>query len=108
MAAALIAGMSPHLAQVQSAAGRSAEARTLDGVTSVLDGLRPGVRANMSFGSEGGDGGILLDGHTITYAGQEPELTAQCTWSLPSIVLAPGRVYSVSLDGSEVRVTQLV
>ncbi len=108
VAAALIAGMSPHLSQVQSAAGRSAAARALDGVTAVLDGLRPGIRANISFGSEGGAGGILLGGHAITFAGQEPELTAQCSWSLPYYVLEPGRVYSVSLDGSEVSVTRLV
>jgi hypothetical protein len=98
--AALLAMLSPTLSGVSAGAAAGSSARTLDGVAAVLDGLRPGLSVNFSFGSPQSCGAVSLHGDSLTCA--PSAVTANVSLPLSAATLAPGVEYTASLMNGEV------
>ena len=79
-----------------------------DGMAGVLNALRPGVVSVVSFESPWGNLTVNLSGHleTVRYGGTE--LREYCRWSLPGVVLYPGRLYYARLADGAVKVSSSV
>lgn len=96
-----VQGTMNYSAQAQAAA-------VADGVTGVLNALRPGLVSVVSFQSLWGNLTVRLSGHLASalYGGGEVE--EYCRWSLPNIVLHSGRLYYVHLSSGMVGVSSSV
>jgi hypothetical protein len=102
--AALVLALNPMLSGTAAGSRSAADWRNLDGVRSVLDALRPGVTATISYGIQTSGDPVHLSGHLITCSDGQHLLALQTRWALPTVTLAPSVEYFVWLDGTTVEV----
>lgn len=79
-------------------------ARTVDGITYVIEELRPGMSATLAYGSPGSTAEVLLLGHTVTFTEGDVTFSRDVQWVLPGLSLAPGETYVAWLAGDLVEV----
>jgi hypothetical protein len=101
---ALLAILSPMLSGSFQSARVGADSRNLDGVRSVLDGLRPGMRITFSFGEATGSDPIRIEGHLISCTSAAGKMTVPSRWGLPSMIVLPSVAYTAQLEGGSVKV----
>lgn len=106
-AGALVLVVSPTLAGTSAYSRSAADLRTLEGVTSVLNGLSPGVSVELWYSPTTSQGMISLSGHQVSYLDGNRSLSNLCRWSLPSMTLSPFRVYIARLQGERVELSPL-
>jgi hypothetical protein len=100
---ALIVLLSPGTSAVLIGAQVSAGSRILEGVTELVDGLRPGVNLTLRYGQPAFQARIFTQGHTLAFLSPAFSGSEQCRWALPNATLFPGVKYSVWLAGGSVR-----
>jgi hypothetical protein len=83
----------------------AAQKTDVEGAAQVLNGLEPGVSAHFVYGATGGEGALLLSGHTVTFSSEEGAVDGYCRWALPDSAIYPGVRYTLTLSGSKVLVT---
>jgi len=82
-----------------------AASRTLLGVRSVLDSLKPGMTVRLTYGSPGSPGEIRTIGHLLVFVLGSPISLSMCKWNLPNMTMLPGWAYVARLDGSSIEMT---
>lgn len=82
----------------------AAQRTELEGATGVLNGLEPGLSVRFVFGAAGGNGDLIMSGHTLALESTGGVMKAHCRWNLPDAILHPNVPYIVSLDGASVEV----
>jgi len=104
---ALLIVAAPMVAGASQAARFGADTRNLDGVRTVFDSLRPGMKVTFAFGGEPGSDSLRIEGHLITCASASGKLVVVSKWELPNMILQPTVDYSVQLEGGSVKVVGL-
>ncbi len=104
--AALLFMLSSPMNGVTKFAHAAEASRTLDGITGVLDGLRPGVSASLYFLPASPGDIVRLGGHEIAYSDPGFELVRTTRWSLPNASLLPQVGYVVWLENGTLMVTR--
>jgi len=103
---ALVLVLAPLLTGTVRGSREGADWREADGVRAVLDGLRPGVSLNFSFGDALTSDKIQLHGKVISCNYGEGTISLSSKWSLPDFTLLPTVRYVAFLSGTQVRVSQ--
>lgn len=98
----LVGAFSPILEGVSSYSQEVEVASSVEGVASALGALRPGLTSTLVLRALPGNVTVTLGrgGVSAYYSGKA--ISASCPWSLPSMVLVPGTVYTFYLAGSAV------
>jgi hypothetical protein len=105
--AALVLMLGPPLTGVARDSREGADWRSVDGVRQVLDGLRPGIALDFSYGSSPTADSIHLAGSFVSCDYGSGTISLPSRWTLPSTTLLPTVHYTASLTGEEVQVAQL-
>ncbi len=103
--ALLVLVLTPTLNGIGSDSRVAGASRTLDGITDVLDGLRPGLTVSLTFVSSDPGDVVRIDGHTIAYQFRGGELNRSSRWLLPELTLDSGAAYRFWMVNDSVGVT---
>jgi len=104
----LVVALMPAIQGTLNYTARAESFAVADGIARVLNALRPGVVSVVGFESLWGNLTVRLSGHTESVPYGETEVQQYCRWSLPSVVLYPGRLYYAHLAGGAVEVSSSV
>jgi hypothetical protein len=107
-ALAMILVLSPALTSAVKDSRQGADWRVLDGVRSVLDSLRPGFMAFLTFGVSGSSDSMQMGGHRISISYGSGSILQGSKWNLANATLLPGVAYQVWLAGGTVQVAKAV
>jgi hypothetical protein len=107
-ALAMILVLSPALTSAAKDSREGADWRILDGVRSVLDSLRPGFMAFLTFGVSGSSDSIHIGGHQISISYGSGSILLGSKWILANATLLPGVAYRVWLANGMAQVAKAV
>ena len=103
----LVVVLTPAVYHVHEASKVESGLRIIAGVQRVLDSLRPGLVATLTYGSLGGAAEVRTGAHAITYISGNTSVSAETKWALQNSTLNPGLNYSVYLAGGLVEVSRV-
>ena len=103
--ASLILLFAPTLYKVSNNVRIASDWREVDGVTRVINALRPGMSVQLRLSMNSTDS-VRMQGYVVSCDDGSGTLTGRSIWLLPSYTLAHGFSYDLKLDGSRVEVTQ--
>jgi hypothetical protein len=101
--AALILILAPALQKITSDARIASDWREIDGVSRIIDSLRPGMTVHLKLGSDTKDA-IRLHGNEISCYDGTGVLVRNSRWLLPDYTFLPGIGYIISLGTTQVEV----
>ncbi len=107
-AAALVLVLTPHLIGLLGDSRESSDYRAVDGVRAAIDGLHPGVKAEISLGTAGRGDPIVLGGNLVSCDYGGGLVSASSRWPLPNFTLRAAVHYLVWLSQGRVEVAQAV
>ncbi len=106
-AAALALVLAPTLNGLYVQSREAADARNLEGVLSVVDGLRPGMKVNLTFAGGTGSDPIALRGRTAACGFQGWSLVLPIMWPANNSILDPSAKYALWLEQGHLEVSRL-
>ena len=101
----LILLLTPALYKTSNNARVASDWREVDGVTKVINTLRPGLSVQLNLRMNSTDS-VRLQGYLVSCDDGSGALTEKSIWFLPSYILVHGISYDLKLDGSRVEVTR--
>jgi hypothetical protein len=101
--AALILILAPSLQKISSDARIASDWRSIDGVSRIIDSLKPGMTVHLKLGSESNDA-IILRGNEISCHDGTGTILRNSRWPLPAFTLLPGAEYVITLGSTKVEV----
>jgi hypothetical protein len=104
---ALVAAFTPRLIGTTQDSREGIDYRMADGISSLLDSLRPGIVLTFSFGAWSTADSAHLSGHLVSLQDGNLTVTMRTRFSLPNATLSPGVQYRAWLEGGSVRVSEL-
>ena len=106
IAAALVlcATATPSLSALSSGSRIGAAARTVAGIASVVDELKPGLSATVSYSNVVGSSDVRFEGNFISVSAGNATIAQEVIWLLPNVTLAPGEPYTLKLAGGMLKV----
>lgn len=105
-AAGLILVVSPGMTGILSASRQSADLRVLDGLSVVVDSLKPGLVLNFTVPASL-HGRIVLQGNNVYIVSSNSTQTVRTAEGFQPAVLLPGHAYSLAVSGGRVRATSI-
>ena len=104
-AAALVLLLVPALQQVSADARVASDWRVVDGVSRVINNLRPGMRVVLRLPSNSTDA-VLLHAFDISCNDGRGTIRMTSRWLLPDFAFVPGVLYTLTLDDASVEVAK--
>jgi hypothetical protein len=99
--------VSPLLSGAARASREGADWRETDGLRAVLDGLRPGLTVDFSYGTSPSGDRIHLGGVRISCNYGSGAISLPSRWILPDMTLSPAVGYVASIRDGQVVVFQI-
>jgi hypothetical protein len=96
------------LSALSNISRRGEAVRIVDGIVSVIDGLKPGITASLRYDSPGFDTSVQLGGNSVTIFYGNGSWSRDVLWQLSVTALAAGKTYAVRLQGMVVEVSPIV
>ena len=106
--AALLLVLSPPLASAFQYSREGSDLRSVDGVRAVLSSLQEGVSVQFSFGESTWPDPVAIGGHTVACSYGGGEVSAHTPVLLSNATLRPDVVYTASMIGGEIEVSEAV
>lgn len=103
--ACLIVLITPTLYKTSNNARVASDWREVDGLTKVINSLRPGMSVQLELWMNSTDS-VRLQGYIVSCDDGSGTLTGKSVWLLPYYTLVHGVSYDLKLDGSLVEVTR--
>ena len=98
--------VAPTISSLSGGSRAGAAVRTVGGIASVIDELKPGM--TVWFSSPDGAGEVRLGSHSVSMSVGNWSVSQVVSWQLPTVTLDPGRAYAATLSGESVEVTPVV
>ena len=105
-AVGLLLLLSPQLTGTVRDSRESSDWRNLDGVRQAVDGLRPGIMINLTYGSMSTVDQVELRDVQFSCSYGNGTVTFPSRWPLPNVNLTASAHYLVWLSGGQVQVSR--